>query len=284
MGHPCNCSCAEECGLSGNENETSACQDQADFADSYGDGCNMYAQIPSWCADAYAWTNTDGIHAGMACCACGGGAGNCLAGSYLENSTCIKCPVNSNSPEGSTSLTACTCNAGSSGPDGGFCSFCAAGKYKSQTGPQPCVRCPRGTYSYAVGAVSESTCVNSRTAVAASSPAAPPPPPPPPSSSSLASWGNHMYKHCALNFTLQQLRKRQKDFLPPKFKTGGLGKLMQPDVFEAWTCVEGHDCSGTSAPHDGWFCWVLDERLAVPYECAPEQWLPWGHNSDLKLV
>ena len=51
-----------------------------------------------------------------------------------------------------------------------------------------------------------------------------------------------------------------------------------------WTCVEDHDCSGHSAPQDGWFCWVLDERKALPYERAPEQWVPWGHNCDLKLV
>ena len=93
-----------------------------------------------------------------------------------------------------------------------------------------------------------------------------------------------MYKHCYLNFTLSELRQRGKDFLSPKFKTGGLGKLMQPDVFEIWTCVEDHHCSGASPPHDGWFCWVLDERKALPYERAPEQWVPWGHNCDLKLV
>ena len=93
-----------------------------------------------------------------------------------------------------------------------------------------------------------------------------------------------MYKHCALNFTLQELRQRHKNMLPPRFKTGGLGKLMQPDVFEIWACVEDHDCSGHSSPQDGWFCWVLDERKALPYERAPEQWVAWGHHCDLKLV
>ena len=99
-----------------------------------------------------------------------------------------------------------------------------------------------------------------------------------------ASWGDPLYKQCSVNFTLQELRQRAKDFLPPKFKTGGLGKLMQPGLIETWMCMEGHDCSGHSPPQDGWFCWVLDERKASPVEVAPIQWVPWGHNCDLKLV
>lgn len=53
-----------------------------------------------------------------------------------------------------------------------------------------------------------------------------------------ASWGKQTYKHCALDFTLKELRQRRKNMLPPRFKTGGLGKLMQPDVFEVWACVK----------------------------------------------
>jgi hypothetical protein len=97
------------------------------------------------------------------------------------------------------------------------------------------------------------------------------------------SWGQQIYQHCALNFTLGELRHRAKGMLPPKFRTGGLGSLMLPDIM-TWTCVQGHDCSGESPPQDGWFCWVLDELIALPHERAPEQWVPWGHNCDLKLV
>ena len=97
------------------------------------------------------------------------------------------------------------------------------------------------------------------------------------------SWGQQIYQHCALNFTLGELRHRAKGMLPPKFRTGGLGSLMLSDIM-TWTCVQGHDCSGESPPQDGWFCWVLDERIALPHERAPEQWVPWGHNCDLKLV
>ena len=59
---------------------------------------------------------------------------------------------------------------------------------------------------------------------------------------------------------------------------------MQPGLIETWMCMEGHDCSGHSPPQDGWFCWVLDERKASLVEVAPIQWVPWGHNCDLKLV
>ena len=49
------------------------------------------------------------------------------------NSTCSTCPPNSNSPAGSAASTNCTCNAGSTGPNGGPCTACAAGKCKTLT-------------------------------------------------------------------------------------------------------------------------------------------------------
>ena len=44
----------------------------ADFVDSRGDACDVYLANPCFCQDAANFTNADGIHAGMACCACGG--------------------------------------------------------------------------------------------------------------------------------------------------------------------------------------------------------------------
>ena len=55
---------------------------------------------------------------------------------------CLSCPSNSNSPAGSTALTSCACNAGYSGPNGGVCTECEAGKYKASTGPAACTNCP----------------------------------------------------------------------------------------------------------------------------------------------
>ena len=58
-----------------------------------------------------------------------------------------------------------------------------------------------------------------------------------------ATWGSLEFAHCELNFTLSELRNRFKASLPPNFKTGGLGPLMQAGVFEVWVCIENHYCS-----------------------------------------
>jgi hypothetical protein len=48
--------------------------------------------------------------------------------------------------------------------------------------------------------------------------------------------------------------------------------------------VDQHECfNRTSDAMDDWFCWVIDERIALPKERAPEQYVPWGHNGLLKL-
>ena len=103
-----------------------------------------------------------------------------------------------------------------------------------------------------------------------------------------ASWGNSKYAHCELGVTLRELRQAYKSGIitahPANFKMGGLGEWAQPGLFEIWVCVQHHYCSGTEPPMDGWFCWVLDERVYRTGERAPEQYVPWGHNCDLKLV
>ena len=38
------------------------------------------------------------------------------------------------------------------------------------------------------------------------------------------------------------------------------------------------------SPQDVWFSWVIDERIALPIEQAPGQWVAWGHNCDLHLA
>ena len=65
---------------------------------------------------------------------------NCVSGKYsttsgaTSSSTCGSCPANSNSPVGSNAQSDCTCNRGSSGPNGGPCTSCVAGTYKSSSG------------------------------------------------------------------------------------------------------------------------------------------------------
>jgi hypothetical protein len=54
----------------------------------------------------------------------------------------LACPANSNSPAGSLGLTRCNFNAGSTGPNGGPCAVCVAGKYKVVTGFAVSTDCP----------------------------------------------------------------------------------------------------------------------------------------------
>ena len=105
---------------------------------------------------------------------------NCSVGLYsvhfgaIGNETCLACPLGQWSPEGSPScnlcpansraaassgfLVNCTCDAGFSGPNGGACTVCAAGKYKTVTGASPCESCAAGEYSNATGATSVGVC------------------------------------------------------------------------------------------------------------------------------
>ena len=55
-------------------------------------------------------------------------------------------------PQTLVCVAAQKCNAGYTGPDGGACVACAAGKYKIATGSAACIECAAGTYSTSTGA------------------------------------------------------------------------------------------------------------------------------------
>jgi len=72
---------------------------------------------------------------------------------------CKSCPANSQTMDsGSASKQSCICLSGSTGPDGGPCTQCPAGKW--HTSGIGCVDCVAGKYSAVLAAVSSSTCVN----------------------------------------------------------------------------------------------------------------------------
>ena len=89
---------------------------------------------------------------------------DCDVGTYSEtvhastSSTCLTCPANSNSPASSSGIVTCTCNAGFTGPDGGVCSSCVAGKYKTTSGSIECTNCGVNTYSQVLGASASYSC------------------------------------------------------------------------------------------------------------------------------
>jgi len=62
-----------------------------------------------------------------------------------EGRVCSSCPDNSQALPGSTSITSCKCNAGFTGPNGGTCSACAPGTFKSSLGSALCQNCPAGS-------------------------------------------------------------------------------------------------------------------------------------------
>ena len=56
----------------------------------------------------------------------------------VATAICLACPSNSSSPAGSTTNTACLCNAGYTGENGGTCSECGVNMTKAGLGPALC--------------------------------------------------------------------------------------------------------------------------------------------------
>lgn len=105
------------------------------------------------CAGGYVGNAVDPRTSAAAC-------SPCPADTYKASDTlCAACAVNSSAPAASDAHTACTCDLGFSGPDGGPCAACGAGAYKNWTGAGSCLLCARGTFSSAAAATSPDTCV-----------------------------------------------------------------------------------------------------------------------------
>ena len=85
---------------------------------------------------------------------------DCPRDSYnsTDNSGCAACPSYSHSPVSSDRLTACLCDMGYTGNDGGPCAVCPAGKFKETNGSAPCTQCSEGKYSTDAGRTSQSAC------------------------------------------------------------------------------------------------------------------------------
>ena len=71
----------------------------------------------------------------------------CPAGKY---GNCTSCPAHTNSVNGSSAVTDCKCNVGYTGPDGGSCVACVAGKFKTSNGTAACAQCVAGKHSSAL--------------------------------------------------------------------------------------------------------------------------------------
>ena len=83
----------------------------------------------------------------------GGDCSECGADTF-KNETgsvgCFSCPEHSTTSSSSglfTAVEACQCKPGFTGPNGGPCTACDAGKFKADVGPQACADCPANSNS-----------------------------------------------------------------------------------------------------------------------------------------
>ena len=92
------------------------------------------------------------------CCANSSYCGN---NEYMLSGTCQSCPAQSTAPACSTTLTSCLCNPGFSGPNGGPCTACKPGFYKSSVGSgnnNNCFSCTSGKYQDTSVAINCKSC------------------------------------------------------------------------------------------------------------------------------
>ena len=79
------------------------------------------------------------LNASSACISCAGGKFLARTGAATADA-CEECAGDSHSQPGSDTATACVCNMGYTGPDGGPCTACAVNTYKDITGSASCSR------------------------------------------------------------------------------------------------------------------------------------------------
>ena len=85
-------------------------------------------------------------------------------------------------------------------------------------------------------------------------------------------WGSAEYVHCQQPFNWKELVYGYKESRV-RFKSDGLGDLLEPGGHEVWVCLHDHYCAVQGDP---WFCFVFDE--------ATQGFSPWGPNSQLQLI
>lgn len=86
----------------------------------------------------------------------------CQAGKFkptLSDEECTGCTPNSDSPPNSIFSTDCVCNLGYIGPDGGPCTACTPGKYRSGTDTSICEDCPAGKYNELYASPTAGDCI-----------------------------------------------------------------------------------------------------------------------------
>jgi hypothetical protein len=101
------------------------------------------------------YKNTSGS---LACTSCPANTWGTQQAGYDRDLHCQPCPQNFTSVAGSANKESCVCKGGFTHVNGSACWLCAAGKYKTQTGPETCNACP-GNSSSSPGSVSRTDCL-----------------------------------------------------------------------------------------------------------------------------
>ena len=94
-------------------------------------------------------TSGSGANASSQCESC---PSDTYSKTFNFETTCMNCPSDAVSPLSSSSILDCQCDIGYSGPDGGSCVACVAGKFKASIGSDACTQCAAGKHSAAMGA------------------------------------------------------------------------------------------------------------------------------------
>jgi len=102
----------------------------------------------------------------QACTKCSAGPGTYGGGQGQISDTCTSCNLtrglDAHSPEGSTSIQQCKCNAGHSVQSPFVCESCEAGKYKESAGNAECKACPQDSETEDMASTNISHCLCSR--------------------------------------------------------------------------------------------------------------------------
>ena len=89
----------------------------------------------------------------------------CNVGKYSDTikatnpQTCLQCPQNTNSGNGTSTKNGCICIPGTTGVNGYACTECPPGTYKYDTGDSLCINCGAGTYSTTTQSTKQIDCL-----------------------------------------------------------------------------------------------------------------------------
>jgi cysteine-rich repeat protein len=149
------CDDVNECDLGGCPVNVTAC---TNTPGSFYCECNIGFTGPDFlsCVECVAGTYKNAT-GNMSCSKCPAGTYSTTIASITID-TCLTCPSNAISLEGSTSLYACICALGFTGPDGENCTACNPGFYKDVNGSSNCSGCPVNTFNPDASATSIDFC------------------------------------------------------------------------------------------------------------------------------